>query len=204
MNHELDRIKQDLKTMEAVIRREPEFDRRHVWASIGFGIWGVVFILFGLIPHAAPPALPPLSLIALLFVLPYLLPRLACRDLAAVAPAGDKQLNSLGLGLVILALSLGIIFWVSRMTAAPKNMVFALVFLLAASWSLFTAWGRPWWRGLLAFAAAFGAAGFALPFLAKELVGPVMGGAMIFGGFGAATILHLQLKAHYAHGKAAH
>jgi hypothetical protein len=204
MNNELDRIKQDLKTMEAVIRREPEFDRRHVWVSIGWGIWGVVLIFFGLLPHVVPPILPACVLIALLFVLPRVLPRLACRDLPAVPPAGDKQVNSLGVGLMILALSLGIIFWVSRMTPAPRNMVLALVFLMAASWALFTAWGRPWWRGLLAFAAAFGAAGFAMPFLPKGWVGPVMGAAMILGGFGAAAILHLQLKAYDTHGKAAH
>lgn len=204
MNIELDRIKQDLKTMEAVIRREPEFDRRHVWVGIGWGIWGVVFILFGLLPHGVPRALPAFILIALLFLLPHFLPRLACRDLPAVPPKGDKEVNSTSVGLLILALSLGIIFWVSRMTPAPRNMVFALVFLMAASWSLFTAWGRPWWRGLLAFAVAFGAAGFAMPFLAKGLIGPVMGAAMIIGGFGGAAILHLQLKAYYAHGKAAH
>jgi hypothetical protein len=204
MNNELDRIKQDLKTMQAVIRREPEFDRRHVWVSIGWGVWGVVFILFGLIPHVVPQTLLAFILIALLFVLPHLLPRLVCRDLPAVPPMGDKQVNSPSVGLLILALSLGIIFWVSRMNPAPRNMVLALVFLMAASWSLFTAWGRPWWRGLLAFAAAFGAAGFAMPFLPKELVGPVMGAAMICGGFGGAAILHLQLKAYDAHGKAAH
>jgi hypothetical protein len=204
MNNELDRIKQDLKTMEAVIRREPEFDRRHVWVSIGWGIWGVVFILFGFIPRVVPPTLLTCILIALLFVLPHILPRLACRDLPAVPPMGDKQLNSNSVGVLILVLSLGIIFWVSRLTPAPRNMVFALVFLMAASWSLFTAWGRPWWRGLLAFAVAFGAAGFAMPFLPKGLVGPVIGAAMIFGGFGGAAILRLQLKAYYAHGKAAH
>jgi hypothetical protein len=206
MSIELDRIKQDLKTMEAVIRRGPEFDRRHVWASIGWGVWGVVFILFGLIPHVVPPALLTSILIALLFALPHFLPRLACRDLHPVRfnSMGNKQTKSGSVGLLIAGLSLGIIFWVSRMTPAPKNMVFAMIFLMAASWSLFTAWGRPWWRGLLAFAVAFGAVGFAMPFLPKWLVGPIMGAAMIFGGFGGAAILHLQLKAYYAHGKAAH
>jgi hypothetical protein len=83
-------------------------------------------------------------------------------------------------------------------------MVFAMIFLLAASWALFTGWGKPWWRSLLAVAVAFGAAGFAMPFLPRGLVGPVMGTAMILGGFGSAAILHLQLKAYYNHGKAAH
>jgi hypothetical protein len=203
MNHELDRIKQDLKTMEQVIRREPDFDRRHVWVSIGWGIWGVIFILFGLISHSVPPFLLAGILIVLLFALPVYLPRLACGDLPP-PPPGDREVNSMSGGLLIVAFSLAIIFWVSRMTPAPRNMVFALIFLMVALWTLCAAWSRPWWRGLLAFAVAFGAAGFAMPFLPKGMVGPVIGAAMIFGGFGGAAILHLQLKAYYAHGKAAH
>jgi len=203
MNDELNRIKQDLKTMEQVIRREPDFDRRHVWISIGWGIWGVIFILFGLVSHSVSPYLLAGILIALLFALPIYLPRLACGDLPP-PPSGDREVNSISGGMLIMALSLAIIFWVSRMTPAPRNMVLALIFLMVALWTLCAAWGRRWWRGLLASSVSFGAAGFAMPFLPKGMVGPAMGAAMILGGFGGAAILHLQLKAYYSDGKAAH
>jgi hypothetical protein len=117
---------------------------------------------------------------------------------------GDQQINSKSLGLMVLALSLGIVFWVSRMASAPNNLVFALELLLVASWALFTAWGRPWGRGLLAYAVAWGAAGLAMPFIPIKLIGPVIGAAMIVAGFGGAAILTLQLKSYQAHGKASH
>ena len=203
MNDELIRLKQDLKTMEQVIRREPEFDRRHVWISIGWGIWGVLFVLCGLVPRTVPPYLLAAVMVILLFALPHFLPKLACGELPP-PPVGDRQINSKPAALLLTALSLGIIFWVSRMTPAPKNMVLALMLLLTATWALFSAWGRHWWRGLLAYAVGFGAAGVAMPFLSPSLVSPAIGCAMIFGGFVGAAILHQQLKAYYAHGKAAH
>jgi hypothetical protein len=205
MSDEMNRIKQDLKTMEEAIGGGPELDRRYVWVGIGWGIWGIVFILFGLLPAAVPPYLLTAILIILLFALPHYLPRLACRDLPAEPPRQSRnQLHSNSGGLLMGAISLGIVFWVSRMKPAPPNMVFALVFLLGGAWALFTAWGRPWWKSLLAVAVSFGATGFAMPFLPKGWVGPAMGAAMIVGGFAGAAILHFQLKAYYANGKAAH
>lgn len=203
MNDELNRLKQDLKTMEQVIRREPEFDQRHVWISIGWGIWGVLFVLCGLIPRTVPPYLLAAVMMVLLIALPILLPKLACGELPP-PPVGDRQINSKSAALLLTALSLGIIFWVSRMTPTPKNLVLALILLLTATWALFSSWGKYWWRGLLAYAAAFGAAGVVMPFLPQGMVSPTMGCAMIFGGFIGAAILHQQLKAYDAHGKAAH
>ncbi len=207
MNNDLNRIKQDLKTIETAIGATPEFDRRHVWVGMAWGIWGLFFIAFGFVPHTVvPPIFLALVLIALLFLLPTMLPRLACPDLPALpfSSMGSREINSGSVGLLILALSAGIIFWVSRLHPAPHNLVYSMVFFMTAAWSLFTAWGRPWLRSLFAFAAAFGVAGFVMPFVSGHFVGLVIGAAMIVGGFGGAAILQLQLKASAAHGKAAH
>ena len=205
MKNELERLRHDLETMEHVIKRGPDFDRRHVWISIGWGIWGVIFISFGFIPRVVPPLLLAGVLIVLLFAMPHFLPRLACRDLPSEPPPGDKEVNSISGAILLVGLSLGTVFWVSRMAHAPNNLVLALLLLLVALWALFVSWGRRWWRGLLAFAVAFGAAGLAMPFLSRGMIGPAIGAAMILSGFGGAAILHWQLKSYYDHeGKIAH
>ena len=202
MNNELDRIKQDLKTMEAVLGREPELDRRHVWQGVAFGIWGAVYAMLGSLPFGMNRFVAAGIAVVLLIALPACLPRLVCGELPP-APPGDKDLNHNSMGFAILALCVGIVFWCSHLTV-PKMMVPALTFLVGGLWALFLAWGRPWRRGLLAFAVAFLAVGFAAPFLPHGTFALATGLAMIFGGFVGAAILHLQLREYYAHGKAAH
>jgi hypothetical protein len=106
MNDELNRIKQDLKTMEQVIRREPELDRRHVWQGVAFGIWGILYVALGSLPLGMNRFVAAGILVVSLIALPFYLPRFVCGELPP-APSGDKDLNSNSMGLVIMALSMG-------------------------------------------------------------------------------------------------
>src|SRR6185295_15063764 len=172
MSVELERIKQDLMTMERAIGNEPEFNRRHVWASVGWGASGLALMLMGIFPRALPTPWGTVVFLVL-FLAPWALMR------KSDSPVSAKDLNSGALNGILTVLLLEILYWFSRMaTPVPYGLVMGILCVLGGAWSLLLAWGRPWRLGLHAWTLAFMALGFAFPFLPKGTDGLALGMAV--------------------------
>jgi len=146
-------------------------------------------------------------IMVLLFGLPYLLPRIFCPDTPRVVSTADKDLNSCrSFGGILFAVFLvGFMFWLHKL-AIPPLVIFALSFVVFSIPTAVWAWRRPWRRFALAWALALMALGIVIPFFQHDprKLFLMVGYAMAIGSFAGAMILHLQLKAHDADGKAAH
>ena len=210
MSTDIYRLKQDIHTMEQALGCKPEFGRGTVWASVGWGIFGVVLTVLGTLHYTFSNRWVGAAVMVTLWLgLPYLLSRLARRfasptTYGATQMLGSaKDLGSLPLTGIILAALLGLGLWMTKLELSSGLFLAAICFV-GSLWCLVAAWGKPWRGGLFVWALAFAALGFALPFLPKGTGGLAMGAAVAFAGFVGAAILNWQLNHYYAHGQAAH
>src|SRR5450432_2953143 len=125
MNTEIDRLKQDFVTIGQAIGCEPEFGQRHVWASTGWGISGLVLLLLGIFPHILHA---PWGTIA--FLVPYLASSYFM--IRQSSPASAKDLNSLPLNGIFTAILLGVLFWLRKMAfPIPYGFAMGILCLIA-------------------------------------------------------------------------
>lgn len=210
MNTEMDRLKQDIQTIEQALGCAPEFGRGTVWASVGWGICGVTLIAMAILHFTFSSRwVGAVVMVTLWLGLPHLFSRLATRfasqqTFGSTRTFGSaKDLSSTPLSGVLISLLLGMMFWMNKMMV-PTGLFPALTCLLGGAGCLVFAWGKPWRLGLLIWSLAFIALGFAFPFLPEGTSSLAMGAAIAFAGFTGAVILNRQLNAYYAHGKIAH
>jgi hypothetical protein len=205
MNAEMDRLKQDLKTIEHAVGCRPELDRRHVWQGVGFGVSGLSLAIFGIFPHLVPRPWDTLAFCAVFTGLPLFLYWLAGRGKDFVDSTTAQLLKAPGRGIIYSVFCLGFLFWLGHMKVSiPYGLAMGLIFILCGLCLVVWASRNPWRRCVLLIGFSFLALGFAFPFLPKESNDLAIGTVLAFDGFVGAAILHRQLKAYYQNGKAAH
>ena len=159
MNGGTDRLKQDLETIEEAVGAGPEFDRRHVWTAIGWGISGLILILLGLFSHIIP--LWPwgkMIFLALGIGLPFILCRLFVPELPSLywfspaASAASQDLNSFSLAGIIGVFLIGFCLWLGKLSASPE-VVRGAVSVLGGSWFVVWAWRKTWRHWMMTFSS---------------------------------------------------
>ena len=214
MNAEIDRLKQDLQTIEKAVGCETA-DRRYFWLCIGYAIASVFLVLIGIFPNVIP--LWPwgkIIFLTLFFGLPFIFCRLFVPELPSLysfsqggLPAGFPQnVNSWLLTGTSVAFLIGFMYWL-RKAGASYELLEGSTLILAGSCFVAWAWHKRWqYSWFLIFGLTLVTIGLVMPFLPHkaEVQVPVLGAGLALGNIIGAIILHRQLKNFHANGKAAH
>jgi hypothetical protein len=151
MNTDLERLKHDLKVIEHGLGSDPEYGRGHIWASVGWGLNGVLLMLGAIFPKAVPPPPWNAAIAVLLWLgLPPALARVAGYSFSYRSSSARERNASLAAA-ALTVLLLGVMFWMSHLVL-PPTLFPAIMFLLIGSWFLFIAFDNRWRRGFLAWA----------------------------------------------------
>jgi hypothetical protein len=211
MNAEIDRLKQDLKIIEEAVGCEPEFDRRHVWMCLGWGIASLVMIFMCVFPHLIPLVPWGRIIFMVLFVgLPVILCRLFVPELPSLSVyrCTSNVSTFLGIGswvssLIGSAFLILFVFWLSKVGATPEIKI-GSIGVLAGSCCVVHAWGKPWRYWALILGLAVVTIGLITPLVPHGYGVLTIVTILALASFAGALILHRQLEAYNANGKAAH
>jgi hypothetical protein len=212
MNAEIDRLKQDLETIEKAVGCGTA-DRRYFWHCIGYAIAGAFLLLVGAFPNVIP--LWPwgkIIFLALFIGLPPLFCRLFVPELPSLYSFSQgglqsglpQNFRSLFLTGVMIASLIGFMFWLHKM-GISRELLGDVTLVSVGSCFVAWAWQKRWqYSWFVVFGLTLVAIGLVMPFLPHKGVISVIGAGLALGNFIGAIILQRQLKSVHANGKAAH
>jgi hypothetical protein len=205
MNHELDRMKQDLETISAAAGfGQPPLGAEDVHSLCLLGIAGMAVAagswLGGGLSCGAMTLVAFLACLGAVLYFHFWYTRGKRRT-----PARDRAyLASSWLGLLLGVLIGGFCVWAKFLAGLQGPTFLFASFLFSGALLVLLALTHKWRLCLLGWAVPLLLLGGAGPVLSPAVFHPMIGVAMALGGFTSAAILHLQLKSHGIQGQATH
>ena len=168
----------------------PPLGIREVWNWLWLGVTGLLLVALGLFPHLIPPPWGGLLVLVCWLALPV-------RGLFGRNQAADiqKRMSAQVRLYTLIVVSFGVSFtiWAGHLSLSWP-VIIGILFFIEALPSLIVSLTE-WWRlSTVGLSSGLMICGFVIPFVEKNRVTILIGGAVAFGSLLSAGILYLQLR----------
>jgi hypothetical protein len=196
MTGDIDRLKQDLATMEQAIGNTANYGPQHVGMHLGLGIGGVATLTLGTFTDLLETMPTRLVIVPLFLGLPIVTAWMFSErpfHFMSLFKTGPAKTGSNRLAVIIGVAIVGFAFFIDWV-GAPKSVMPAVAMMLSAVYLATVGWGQRQHSYLLLAAAAFFLMAIAFPLVPKGFVDEVFGTGLAIAGFGSAAMLYFQIN----------